>query len=83
MTFCGRGPSNAARIVSADLIRMSSHASGVKNAECGVMMFEGERLTVARAAPRRSREGLPFGVWMALAKATPLPVTDDDLQKML
>jgi hypothetical protein len=52
-------------------------------AECGVMMFEGGRLSVARAAPRRSREGLPFGVWMALAKATPLPVRDDDPQQML
>src|SRR3954454_14534589 len=38
MTFCALGPSNAARIVSADLTRMSSHASGVKNAECGVMI---------------------------------------------
>lgn len=37
ITFCGAGPSNAARIVSADLVRMSSHAWGVKNAECGVM----------------------------------------------
>jgi hypothetical protein len=52
-------------------------------AECGVMVAEGERLTVARAAPRRSREGLPFGVWMALAKATPLPLPDDDPQAML
>jgi prepilin signal peptidase PulO-like enzyme (type II secretory pathway) len=46
-------------------------------AECGVMFVEGSRLIVARSAPRRQRNGLPFGVWMALAKATPLPVTDD------
>lgn len=52
-------------------------------AECGVMVADGERLVVARAAPRRSREGLPFGVWMSLAKATPRPVADDDPQAML
>lgn len=52
-------------------------------AECGVMFVEGDRLVVARAAPRRTREGLPFGVWMALAKATPLPAAEDDPQGML
>lgn len=52
-------------------------------AECGVMMLQGERLIVARAAPRRSRSGLPFGVWMALSKATPLPVADDEPQASL
>jgi hypothetical protein len=52
-------------------------------AECGVLVVEGERLVVARAAPRRSRNSLPFGVWMSLAKATPLPVTDDDPQARL
>ena len=52
-------------------------------AECGVMVVQGERLVVARAAPRRSRNGLPFGVWMALAKAAPLPVGEDDPQAML
>jgi hypothetical protein len=51
--------------------------------ECGVMVVEGPRLAVVRAAPRRQRGGLPFGVWMALAKATPLPVGDDDPQSML
>jgi len=51
--------------------------------ECGVMVAEGGRLVVARAAPRRARNGLPFGVWMALAKATPLPVAEDDPQGML
>jgi hypothetical protein len=51
--------------------------------ECGVMLVEGDRLVVARPAPRRSRESLPFGVWMALAKATPLPVADDDPQHKL
>jgi hypothetical protein len=57
--------------------------AGEVPAECGVMVLEGERLVVARAAPRRSRNGLPFGVWMALAKATPLPVPEEDPQGML
>jgi hypothetical protein len=39
--------------------------------ECGVMLCEGGRLVVARAAPRRPLQKLPFHVWMALAKATP------------
>jgi hypothetical protein len=47
------------------------------------MVMEGSRLAVARAAPRRQRAGLPFGVWMALAKATPLPVGDDEPQQLL
>ncbi|HEY8050182.1 MAG TPA: hypothetical protein VIE63_13485 [Ramlibacter sp.] len=51
-------------------------------AECGVMILEGARLVVARAAPRKQRSGLPFGVWMALAKSTPLPAADDDGQEM-
>jgi hypothetical protein len=52
-------------------------------AECGVMLLENGRLVVARAAPRRSRDGLPFGVWMALAKATPLAGLDENAQAML
>lgn len=40
--------------------------------ECGVLMVQGERLVVARAATRRARTELPFTVWMALAQATPL-----------
>ncbi len=38
MTFCGFGPSSAARIVSAAFTRVSSHACGEKNAACGVMI---------------------------------------------
>ena len=38
MTFCGRGPTSAARMVSAALSLVSSQASGVKKAECGVMI---------------------------------------------
>ena len=52
-------------------------------AECGVLLVEGPRLAVARPARRRTRTGLPFGVWMALAKATPLAGSDDDAQGQL
>ena len=52
-------------------------------AECGVMVMESERLVVARSAPRRSRQNLPLGVWMALAKATPVAGLNDDTQGQL
>ena len=51
--------------------------------ECGVLLLEGERLTVARPAHRPARAALPFGVWMALAKATPLAGADEDAQGLL
>jgi hypothetical protein len=51
--------------------------------ECGVLLAEPARLVVARAARRRTRTGLPFGVWMALAKATPLASPDEDGQRQL
>lgn len=51
--------------------------------ECGVLVLEQGRLAVARAAPRRARQGLPFGVWMALAKATPVAGLDEDAQALL
>jgi len=41
--------------------------------ECGVMLATPEALTVVREAPRRALERLPFHVWMALAKAGPVP----------
>lgn len=41
--------------------------------ECGVLVVESDRLEVARHAPRRAVSDLPFALWMALAKATPLP----------
>lgn len=40
--------------------------------ECGVMILQGAQLTVARPAPRRPVERLPFAVWLELAKRTPL-----------
>ena len=51
--------------------------------ECGVMVMENSRLVVARAAPRRLRQQLPFAVWLALAKATPVAGLNDDAQAML
>jgi hypothetical protein len=52
-------------------------------AECGVLVLQGERLLTARPAPRLPRQGLPFGVWMALAKATPVVGLDEDAQALL
>jgi hypothetical protein len=51
--------------------------------ECGVLVLQGERLAVARPALRPARAGLPFGVWMALAKATPVASADEDAQGLL
>jgi hypothetical protein len=52
-------------------------------AECGVMLLQADRLVVARAAPRSARLQLPFAVWIALAKATPVAGLDDDAQGLL
>lgn len=52
-------------------------------ATCGVIVLSQGRLVVARAAPRASRSDLPFGVWMVLAKATPVAGLDDDCQGLL
>ena len=50
----------------------------------GVMLAGADgRLAVARPAQRPARAGLPFGVWMALAKATPVEGPDDDAQGLL
>jgi hypothetical protein len=51
--------------------------------ECGVLLARDGRLAVARPALRPARAALPFGVWMALAKATPLASGDDDAQGQL
>jgi hypothetical protein len=41
--------------------------------ECGVMLWqEPSGLHVLRVAPKRAVPELPFALWMALAKATPL-----------
>lgn len=52
-------------------------------AECGVLLLQGSRLVAARPAARPARAALPFGVWMALAKATPLANGEDDAQALL
>ena len=58
-------------------------------AACGVMVAgPGGRLKVVRYAPKRPVPDLPFALWMALAKATPLPPlawapADDPSQNVL
>jgi hypothetical protein len=39
--------------------------------ECGVLVASGLGLSVARPAPKRGKT-IPFGLWMALARATPV-----------
>ncbi len=39
--------------------------------ECGVLLATGTTLDVARPAPKRAMQ-MPFGLWMALARATPM-----------
>jgi hypothetical protein len=39
---------------------------------CGVMVSADGKLNVIRTAPKRPANGLPFAVWMALAKAVPV-----------
>ncbi len=39
--------------------------------ECGVLVADGAALDVARPAPKRPAR-MPFGLWMALARATPV-----------
>jgi hypothetical protein len=51
--------------------------------ECGVLVCEHGRLQMARPAPRRGRRALPFGIWMALAKATPVAGLDEGAQALL
>lgn len=51
--------------------------------ECGVMQLEGERLVVAREAPRRAVERLPFHVWMSLARSGPALRVEDEAQSLL
>ena len=51
--------------------------------ECGVMVVEKGRLVVARAAPQQARRPLPFALWLALAKATPLTGLNEDDQALL
>lgn len=51
--------------------------------DCGVLVQEGESLRQARRAAPYARAALPFGIWMALAKASPVATPSDDAQGML
>lgn len=51
-------------------------------AECGVLVAGDTTLDVARPAPRRAQR-LPFAVWMALARATPVEGRLDEAQLWL
>jgi hypothetical protein len=57
--------------------------------DCGVMRAHGPgfaTLEVLRAAPSHAmpfEAGLPFALWMALARAAPLPAQDEDVQREL
>ena len=48
--------------------------------ECGVLQLEGTALVVAREAPRRAVQQLPFHVWMSLAQAGPAARLERDSQ---
>ncbi len=52
-------------------------------AGCGVLVLEAGRLMVARAALHRAVQRIPFGVWLALAKAQPMAGFDEDTQDLL
>jgi hypothetical protein len=51
--------------------------------ECGVLQMERGSLVVARSAPRRAVERLPFHVWMALAQGGPHMRPEGDEQAVL
>jgi len=46
--------------------------------ECGVMVYQSNQLEMMRMAPKRPAPELPFAMWMALAKATPLKMSELD-----
>ncbi len=54
--------------------------------ECGVLIAHGSdfgRLEIERSAPVRAmpfEAGLPFGIWMALARSAPFPQPEDEAQ---
>ena len=69
-------------------------AEGIGNAtevppECGVLIAHGAdfgRFEVERSAPVRAmpfEAGLPFGIWMALARTTPFPQPENEAQAWL
>lgn len=48
--------------------------------ECGVLIAEPDHLHVVRNAAKRSTREMPFAIWMALAKATPVTVNDAETE---
>jgi hypothetical protein len=44
--------------------------------DCGVMLFQNGQLETLRGAPKKAAIGLPFQIWMALAKANPIQRSD-------
>jgi hypothetical protein len=40
--------------------------------ECGVMQVVNDGIEILRQAPQKQSNGLPFGIWMVLAKAVPI-----------
>ncbi|MBT2303377.1 hypothetical protein J7E70_23275 [Variovorax paradoxus] len=52
-------------------------------AECGVLIAQQGRLVVARSAVHRALPRMPFSLWMALAKAQPVPGFDHESQDLL
>lgn len=52
-------------------------------AECGVMVNGNSGLEVVRVAPKRPAPKLPFGVWMALAKSSPIARDERDKPSQL
>jgi len=53
------------------VIRAGIAEPGEIPSECGVLVARDDALDVARPAPKRAMQ-MPFGLWMALARATPL-----------
>jgi hypothetical protein len=53
------------------VIREGIAEPGEIPAECGVLVASAAGLDVARPAPKRAMQ-MPFGLWMALARATPM-----------
>ncbi|QEI06848.1 hypothetical protein FXN63_14145 [Pigmentiphaga aceris] len=51
--------------------------------DCGVLVDDGVVLQQVRRAAPAARAALPFGVWMALAKASPVAAPDNDAQAVL
>jgi hypothetical protein len=54
--------------------------------DCGVLLARASSFEVLRMAPARAmpfEAGLPFALWMALARATPVPRDDDEPQRHL